>query len=84
MAILTPQINQFDGQLSEYVNYYSSHSLIILIPLYNDWRSVSKLLKEIDLQTNNWNAEVSVIIINDASTEEKSGIDSNYKKIKSG
>ena len=34
MAILTPQINQFDGQLSEYVNYYSSHSLIILIPLY--------------------------------------------------
>ena len=54
----------------------------ILIPLYNDWKSVSKLLKEIDLQTNNWNAEVSVIIINDASTEEKSGIDSNYKKIK--
>ena len=34
MAILTPQINQFDGQLSEYINYYSSHSLIILIPLY--------------------------------------------------
>ena len=54
----------------------------ILIPLYNDWKSVSKLLKEIDLQTNNWNAEVQVIIINDASTEEKSGIDSNYKKIK--
>ena len=54
----------------------------ILIPLYNDWRSVSKLLKEIDLQTNNWNAEVSVIIINDASTEERSGLDSNYKKIK--
>jgi len=34
MSILTPQINQFDGQLSEYINYYSSHSLIILIPLY--------------------------------------------------
>ena len=34
MSILTPQINQFDGQLNEYVNYYSSHSLIILIPLY--------------------------------------------------
>ena len=34
MAILTPQINQFDGHISEYVNYYSSHSLIILIPLY--------------------------------------------------
>ena len=56
---------------------------IILIPLYNDWKSVSKLLREIDLQTNNWDAEVSVIIVNDASTEERSGLDSNYKKIKS-
>tara|TARA_B100000029_G_scaffold230910_1_gene228415 strand:+ start:422 stop:1309 length:888 start_codon:yes stop_codon:yes gene_type:complete len=55
----------------------------ILIPLYNDWKSVSKLLNEIDIQTNNWNAEVSVIIVNDASTEEKSDLYSNYKKIKS-
>ena len=55
---------------------------IILIPLYNDWKSASKLLKEIDSQINNWNAEVSVIIINDASTEKRSGLDSNYKKIK--
>ena len=56
---------------------------IILIPLYNDWKSVSKLLREIDLQTNNWDAEVSVIIVNDASTEERSDLDLNYKKIKS-
>ena len=55
----------------------------ILIPLYNDWKSVSKLLNEIDTQINNWNAEVSVIIVNDASTEEKSDLYSNYKKIKS-
>ena len=55
---------------------------IILIPLYNDWKSASKLLKEIDSQINNWNAEVSVIIINDASSENRSGLDSNYKKIK--
>ena len=55
----------------------------ILIPLYNDWKSVSKLLNEIDIQTNNWNAEVSVIIVNDASTEKKSDLYSNYKKIKS-
>ena len=55
----------------------------ILIPLYNDWKSVSKLLNEIDTQTNNWNAEVSVIIVNDASTEEKFDLYSNYKKIKS-
>ena len=56
---------------------------IILIPLYNDWKSVSKLLDQIDLQINNWQAEVSVIIVNDASTEEKSNLNSNFKKIKS-
>ena len=56
---------------------------IILIPLYNDWKSVSKLLNEIDLQINNWEAEVSIFLVNDASTEERSGLDSNYKKIKS-
>ena len=55
---------------------------IILIPLYNDWKSTSKLLQQIDLQINNWDAEVSVININDASTEKRSGLDSNYKKIK--
>ena len=56
---------------------------IILIPLYNDWKSVSKLLKEIDSQVSNWEAEVSVILVNDASTEERSGLDTNYQKIKS-
>ena len=55
---------------------------IILIPLFNDWKSVSKLLNEIDLQTIDWNVEVSVIIINDASTEKRSGLNSSYKKIK--
>ena len=34
---------------------------IILIPLFNDWKSVSKLLNEIDLQIINWDAEISVI-----------------------
>ena len=57
--------------------------LIILIPVYNDWKSVSKLLKEIDLQIVEWEPEVSVLIINDFSTETKSSIDSNFKKIKS-
>ena len=55
----------------------------ILIPLYNDWKSVSKLLDEIDSQTNNWDVEVSIIIVNDASTEKKSGLESIFKKIKS-
>ena len=56
---------------------------IILIPVYNDWKPVSKLLKEIDLQIVDWESEVSVLIINDASTEVKSDMDSNFKKIKS-
>ena len=56
---------------------------IILIPVYNDWKSVSKLLKEIDLQIIEWESEVSVLIIDDFSTEAKSDIDSNFKKIKS-
>ena len=56
---------------------------IILIPLYNDWKSVSKLLKEIDLQVNDWDADISVILVNDASTEERSYIDLNFNKIKS-
>ena len=55
----------------------------ILIPLYNDWKSVSKLLNEIDSQTNNWDAEVSIVIVNDASTEKESGLQSIFKKIKS-
>ena len=55
---------------------------IILIPLFNDWKSVSRLLNEIDLQINNWKAEVSVFIVNDSSTEKRSGIQFNFKKIK--
>jgi len=55
---------------------------IILIPLFNDWKSVSRLLNEIDSNVNNWNAEVSVFIVNDASTEKTSGLKFNFKKIK--
>ena len=55
---------------------------IILIPLFNDWKSVSRLLQEIDLKVNAWKAEVSVFIVNDASTEKRSGLQFNFKKIK--
>jgi polyisoprenyl-phosphate glycosyltransferase len=55
---------------------------IILIPLYNDWKSVSKVLKEIDVQISNWDAEVSVFLVNDASTEKRPDLDSSYTKIK--
>lgn len=56
---------------------------IILIPLYNDWKSVSKLLDKINSLTENRDVELSVVIVNDASTESRSGLASNFKKIKS-
>ena len=56
---------------------------IILIPVYNDWKSVFKLLENIDDQIKDYNMEVSVLIVNDASTEEILKTEINYKKIKS-
>ena len=55
----------------------------ILIPIYNDWQSVFKLLENIDLQISDWNVEVSVIIINDASTEQKPSVNLILKNLKS-
>ena len=46
----------------------------ILIPVYNDWTSAFILLKNIDVQVANWDAEVSVLIINDASSEARKRI----------
>ena len=43
----------------------------ILIPIYNDWQSVYKLLENIDRDLHGWDADIAVIIINDASTEKK-------------
>ena len=55
---------------------------IILIPLYNDWKSATKLLEEIDKQIINWDADVTVFIVNDASTEENPGFKKHFEKIK--
>jgi hypothetical protein len=43
----------------------------ILIPVYNDWKSVFKLLENINSEVSTLDAEFSVIIINDASTENR-------------
>ena len=55
----------------------------ILIPIYNDWQSVFKLLENIDLQIMGLDAAVSVLIINDASTESKPEINFNLNNLKS-
>ena len=43
----------------------------ILISIYNDWTSVLKLLERIKSEVTSWNTEVSVLIVNDASTEAR-------------
>jgi glycosyltransferase involved in cell wall biosynthesis len=55
----------------------------ILIPVYNDWKSVFKLLDEIDVQLVGWEADASVVIINDASTEKRPINTSLFKNLKS-
>ena len=50
----------------------------ILIPVYNDWQSVSKLLDETNLEH-----EISVIIINDASNHDRKEEGKNFENIDS-
>ena len=56
---------------------------IILIPLYNDWQSLLKLLENIDNQVKDTDSIFSIVIINDGSTEKTTKDFSNYPKIKS-
>ncbi|MBD1156794.1 glycosyltransferase [Pelagibacterales bacterium SAG-MED20] len=58
----------------------------ILIPVYNDWQSVFKLLENIDQGLEGWDdgvAHISVIIVNDSSTEEKPINNSTFNSLKS-
>ena len=55
----------------------------ILIPVYNDWESVFQLLKDIDSKIYDLNHEISVLIINDSSIEEKPQNNFDLKKISS-
>ena len=55
----------------------------ILIPVYNDWQSVFKLLENIDSEIIDLNINASVLIVNDASTEKRPEINTNLNNIKS-
>ena len=46
-------------------------NIIILIPIFNDFKSTSKLIEEIDEIISDINMSFSVIIVNDASTGDK-------------
>ena len=55
----------------------------ILVPVYNDWQSAFKLLENIDSEIANLEDEISVVIVDDASTEPRPEMNFNLKKIKS-
>ncbi len=55
----------------------------ILIPVYNDWQSVFKLLENINSVVLNLKHDFSVIIVNDGSTETRPEISKNLNNIKS-
>ena len=55
----------------------------ILIPIYNDWQSVFKLLENINSEVSHLDQEFSVIIVNDASTETKPELSVNLEKLNS-
>ena len=58
----------------------------ILIPVYNDWQSVFKLLENIDRGLDSWSpdvAHISVLIVNDSSTEERPINNFTFNSLKS-
>ena len=55
----------------------------ILIPIYNDWQSAFKLLENINSEIVGLEDEVSVIIVNDASTEQRPEFNFSLNNLKS-
>jgi glycosyltransferase involved in cell wall biosynthesis len=43
---------------------------IILIPIYNDRESLTKLIEDINSEIEGINSEISVVVINDASSQQ--------------
>ena len=43
---------------------------IILIPVYNDRESLKKLIENINYEISNLNSEISVVVVNDASSQQ--------------
>ncbi len=55
----------------------------VLIPLYNDWQSLLKLLENIDHQFNDNDNNISIVVVNDGSTEKVPNSFPGYSKISS-
>ncbi len=55
----------------------------ILIPVYNDWQSVSKLIDEIDKLNLNLENNISIIVVNDSSSHDRQEENKDYNNIHS-
>ena len=55
----------------------------LLIPVYNDWQSVFKLLENINSEVSSLKHEFSIIIVNDASTESRTKLSLNLENLSS-
>ena len=53
---------------------------IILIPIYNDKDSLIKLIENINLEVKDLNSQISIIVVNDASSQQ---VIDNYQNIES-
>ena len=57
--------------------------IIILIPIYNDWQSATKLLENINNEVSGIDHTFSIILVNDASTEQITENLSNFSNLNS-
>jgi len=55
----------------------------ILIPVYNDWQSVFKLLEKINSEVSKLTVEFSLMIVNDSSTENRPELSADLNNIRS-
>ena len=55
----------------------------ILIPVYNDWQSLFKLIDEIDKLQINEEFQISILIVNDASNHDRATQEKKFKNIQS-
>ena len=55
----------------------------VLIPLYNDWQSLLKLLENINHVISDMDHIISIVVVNDGSTEKIPNRFSSYSKINS-
>ena len=57
--------------------------ITILIPVYNDWQSLTKLIDEISGLSIGPKFQISIVIVNDASNHDRQDEDKDFKNIHS-